>query len=72
VHTDEILPTLQGYEVDGGIGWEAGVRASYYITKSMRFALSANYERLQYSVTQSPIVAEPDVIGYFAGLAWQF
>lgn len=72
VHADEVLPSLQGYEVKGGLGWEAGLRASYYVTKSMRLALSANYERLQYSVAQSPIVAEPDVIGYFAGLAWQF
>lgn len=72
VHADEVLPTLQGYEVDAGVGWQAGLRASYYVTKSMRIALSANYERLQHSITQSPIVAEPDVIGYFAGLAWQF
>jgi MipA family protein len=72
VHADEVLPTLQGYQVEGGVGWEAGLRASYYFTKSMRLALSANYERLQDSVADSPIVAEPDVIGYFAGLAWQF
>jgi MipA family protein len=72
VHADEVLPTLQGYQVDAGIGWQAGLRASYYVTKTMRLALSANYERLQHSITQSPIVAEPDVIGYFAGLAWQF
>jgi MipA family protein len=72
VHADEVLPTLQGYQVDAGLGWEAGLRASYYVTKSMRVALSANYERLQHSVAMSPIVAEPDVIGYFAGLAWQF
>ena len=47
VHADEVLPTLQGYQVDGGIGWEAGLRTSYYITKSLRFAVSANYERLR-------------------------
>jgi len=72
VHADEVLPSLQGYEVEGGIGWEVGLRTSYYLTKSMRIAVSANYERLQDNIAQSPIVAEPDVIGYFAGLAWQF
>jgi outer membrane protein len=72
IHADEVLPTLQGYQVDGGIGWEAGLRSSYYLTKSIRLALSANYERLQYSVARSPIVEEPYVLGYFAGLAWQF
>jgi outer membrane protein len=72
VHADEVLPTLQGYQVDGGIGWEAGLRTSYYITKSMRVAVSANYEQLTHNIALSPLVAEPYVIGYFAGLAWQF
>jgi len=72
VHADEVLPSLQGYEVDGGFGWEVGLRTSYYLTKSVRVAVSANYEKLSDSISQSPIVAEPQVIGYFAGLAWQF
>jgi len=72
VHADEVLPTLQGFQVDGGIGWEAGLRTSYYITKSMRVAVSANYEQLTHNIALSPLVAEPYVIGYFAGLAWQF
>ena len=72
VHADEVLPTLQGYEVNGGFGWEAGLRTSYYINKSVRLALSANYEKLSDSISLSPIVAEPQVIGYFAGVAWQF
>ncbi len=72
VHANEVLPSLQGYQVDGGIGWEAGLRTSYYVTKSMRLAVSANYEKLTDDIARSPIVAEPYVIGYFAGLAWQF
>jgi outer membrane protein len=72
VHADEVSPALMGYQADGGVGWQAGIRSSYYLTRSMRLALSANYERLQYSVTRSPIVSEPYVLGYFAGLAWQF
>ena len=72
VHADEVLPTLQGYQVDAGFGWEAGLRTSYYLTKSVRVAVSANYERLSDSISLSPIVAEQQVIGYFAGLAWQF
>jgi len=72
VHADEVLPTLQGYEVEGGFGWEAGLRTSYYVTKNVRIAVSANYEKLSDSISLSPIVAEPEVIGYFAGLAWQF
>jgi len=38
----------------------------------MRVAVSANYEKLTDNIALSPLVAEPYVIGYFAGLAWQF
>jgi outer membrane protein len=72
IHADEVGPTLFGYEADAGIGWEAGLRGSYYLTKRMRLAISANYERLQDSVADSPIVERPYVLGYFAGVAWQF
>jgi hypothetical protein len=57
---------------DGGINWEAGLRTSYYLSKNLRAAVSANYERLHHSVALSPIVERPYVFGYFAGLAWQF
>ena len=72
VHPDEVTAALTGYEARGGLGWEAGLRASYYLSKSLRLALSANYERLQYSVAQSPLVEKDYVFGYFAGLGWQF
>jgi MipA family protein len=72
VHSDEVRRTLFEYEADAGIGWEAGVRTSYYLTKRLRLAVSANYERLHHSVADSPIVERPYVFGYFGGLAWQF
>ncbi|MEO8019852.1 MAG: MipA/OmpV family protein [Pseudomonadota bacterium] len=64
--------TLLQYHPHGGLGWEAGLRTSYYLTRSMRLAVSANYERLESSVALSPIVERPYVLGYFAGAAWQF
>ena len=72
VHADEASATLTGYQARGGLGWEAGMRVSYYLTRHWRLAVSANYERLQYSVAQSPLVESDHVIGYFAGMAWQF
>lgn len=72
VHDDEATFLLPVYEAKGGFGWEAGLRTSYYLTKSIRLALSANYERLQHSVAMSPLVEDDHVLGYFAGLAWQF
>lgn len=72
VHEGEQSSTLAAYEARGGLGWEAGLRANYYLTRSLRLAVSANYERLQHSVAMSPLVGQDHVLGYFAGLGWQF
>ena len=72
VHADEASLTLAPYEARGGLGWQAGMRLNYYISKNLRLAISGNYERLQYSVAQSPLVEQDYVFGYFAGLGWQF
>ncbi len=72
VHLDEANPGLPAYRAHAGFGWEAGLRANYYVTKKLRFALSANYERLQSSVADSPLAARDHVFGYFSGLAWTF
>jgi outer membrane protein len=72
VHADEVSFTLQPFEARGGVGWEAGLRTNYHLTKSTRLAVSANYERLHHSVAQSPLVKRDYVFGYFAGIGWQF
>jgi outer membrane protein len=72
VRPDEASWVLAPYRAKAGLSWEAGVRTTYYLTKHTRLALAANYERLQHSVEESPIVAEPYVVGYFAGVAWSF
>lgn len=72
VHENEDSAALHFYEARGGLGWEAGLRASYYLSKSLRLAFSANYEQLQHSIAQSPLVKRDYVLGYFAGLGWQF
>jgi MipA family protein len=72
VHAKESSETLKPYEARNGLSWETGLRANYYLTKSVRAALSANYEHLQHSVAMSPLVKRGYVAGYFAGLAWQF
>lgn len=72
VHAAEASPALPEYHADAGFDWEAGLRTNYYITKSIRLAASANYERLEESIALSPLVNEDHVFGYFAGVAWQF
>jgi MipA family protein len=72
VHEDEANAGLPVYEVGGGLSWEAGLRANYYVTKRLRFALSLNYERLHDAVAASPLAREDHVLAYFSGLAWMF
>jgi len=72
VHADEASLVLAPYEAGGGLGWEAGLRTNYYLTKNIRLAVSVNYEQLQWDIARSPLVEEDYVLGYFAGLGWQF
>jgi outer membrane protein len=72
VHPDEDSAALHVYRAKAGLGWEAGLKANYYLTRSVRLAVSANYERLQYSIAGSPLVERDYEVGYFAGKAWQF
>lgn len=72
VSKEESNATVAQYHADGGIGWQAGLRSNYFLTKSVRLALSANYERLESSVADSPLVKDDYVLGYFGGIAWTF
>jgi MipA family protein len=72
IHADETSEVLPFYEAGDGINYQAGLRASVYLTAHTRLALSANYERLDQSIEDSPIVERPYVFGYFAGVAFQF
>lgn len=72
VHADEASLTIIEYHVDAGFGWHAGLRTNYYVTKHLRAALSVNYERLQNSVAESPLVKDDYVLGFFSGFAWTF
>jgi MipA family protein len=72
VHPDEASANIVEYHVDGGMGWHAGLRTNYYVTKHLRAALSVNYEQLQDSVAESPLVKDDYVLGFFGGFAWTF
>jgi outer membrane protein len=72
IQPGEASRTLATYQAHGGLGWEAGMKLNYYVTKKARIAVSTNYERLQHSVAMSPLVDQDYVFAYFAGVAWQF
>jgi outer membrane protein len=72
VHADEASFNIIEYHADAGVGWHAGLRTNYYVTKHLRAAFSVNYEQLQDSVTRSPLVKDDHVLGFFGGFAWTF
>jgi outer membrane protein len=72
VHADEASFNIVEYHADAGFGWHAGLRTNYYVTKHLRAAVSVNYERLQASVADSPLVKNDYVLGFFGGFAWTF
>jgi outer membrane protein len=72
VHADEASANIIEYRVDDGFGWHAGLRTNYYVTRHLRAALSVDYERLQTSVAESPLVKDDYVLGFFGGFAWTF
>ncbi|MGH8864465.1 MAG: MipA/OmpV family protein, partial [Burkholderiales bacterium] len=72
VRAGEANEALSVYQAGSGLNWVAGARARYYLTRRVRLAASVNYERLSPAIADSPLVTEQAVLGYFAGLAYQF
>ena len=69
---EESSAVLPPYEADDGINVRARLRAAYYFSRNWSFAVSAEYERLNDSAADSPIVDNQGVLGWFAGVAWRF
>ena len=72
VQADEANVALPEYHPGDGFSLEGGLVANYHITRSLRFAMSVNYERLADDVAASPLAEEDHVMAYFSGLAWTF
>ncbi len=72
VRPEESSAVLPPYEADDGINVRARLRAAYYFSRNWSFAVSAEYERLNDSAADSPIVDNQGVLGWFAGVAWRF
>lgn len=72
VHPDEASMALPEYQAGGGFSFEGGVRANYYVSRSLRIAVSVNYEHLVDDVAGSPLAEDDHVVAWFSGLAWSF
>ena len=60
------------YVADSGINTRARIRASYHFNSNWAITASAEYERIPSTISDSPIVIEDNVVGWFFGAAWQF
>ncbi len=72
VRATEASSALPAYVLSSGLNWQLGARASYYLSSHLRLAASVNYERLNDAAAGSPLVRDPEVVAFFAGLAYQF
>jgi MipA family protein len=72
VRAGEANVALPAYATDSGVNLRSSLRTSYYFTRHLRFAASVSYEKLDRSISASPLVEDPNVVGYFGGLVYQF
>ena len=72
VRPDESNSAVPEYEAGAGVNVSGRLLASYYVTPHWALSFAAEYERINDEAAASPIVAESDVIGFFAGMRYRF
>jgi len=72
VRADEASEALPAYRPGSGTNVRARLSASYRLTRHWAVALAAEYERLNLDAASSPLVADRDVHGFFAGVDYRF
>lgn len=72
VRPNEANAAFPEYEAGAGVNVRGRLTASYFFSRSWSLTLSAQYERMNDEAAQSPIVEDPNVFGWFAGLQFRF
>jgi len=72
VTQDEAGIVVLPYEADAGVNWHARLMLGYQLRRHWALSLVAEYERLNSEAAASPIVADDNVLGYFAGISYRF
>jgi outer membrane protein len=72
VRPDESNAALPSYQAGSGVNAHARLHLSYQINRRWSFSLVSEFERLNDEAAASPIVADRDVLGYFAGFGYRF
>ena len=72
VRADEANAALPAYQAGAGLNPHLELAVSYQLTRHWSVAITAQYERLATAAAASPIVAERNVVGRFAGVRYRF
>lgn len=72
VRPGEANAALPEYEAGSGINTRARLVFSYQMTREWTFSLAGEFERMNDDAAASPIVADRNVVGYFAGFGYRF
>ena len=72
VRPEEASAALPQYRARSGVNPHFKLAAGYQLNRHWSVAIAAQYERLATEAAASPLVADRDVVGYFAGAHYRF
>lgn len=72
VQPDEASAVLPAYSADAGVNVKARLSVGYRLTKDWTLSIAVEGEKLNDEAADSPLVADDTVVGFFAGLAYEF
>lgn len=72
VRADEAVGELREYSASSGLNASIKLSARYYISENWTVALVADYERLNNSASDSPLLKDNYIASYFAGVHYAF
>lgn len=72
VRPGEANDALPAHRAGSGVNPHARLLVSYQLSRHWAFSAAAEFERLNGDAAASPIVAERNVVGYFAGFGYRF
>lgn len=72
VRANEAIGALTEYRASAGVNVALKMSASYYISERWRFIATVDYERINSSAADSPLLAEEYIGAYFLGIHHAF
>ena len=72
VTPEEAGVVVDPYEAGAGLNWHTRLMVGYQLSRHWAVSLVAEYERINDEAASSPIAADRDVLGYFAGVSYGF